>query len=743
MSKLLHNFEDQSKSTISADFAIEQDGNRYIPKSLLVTLDATHAGYKNKNFFYYDPDAMRYAVSRDVWTTPYSKPFLKNHDLDSEPLGRVKAARFIDSTEGAGFTQLDVLVTDSDAIEKIIDGRYLTVSTHGAPLRDAASDFNFTQCSICNINLNVEEYCGHSRGRIYEDDEGIEKQCYWRVGALDYKEVSLVNTPADNDGTTAAQITSISMVDGERPADPCVGDECKVQTSLVFVDSDVRYADESFLLACDLLAELLVANRVLWESVKYDKQAYIDKKGLVYDEDLVLSRLEEDELNKIKDEDECEKLLSLTDIDWDELEALLDEEMGDAKLSSSQRKKLKSSTFCGPGRSFPVPDCAHVTAARRLIGRYKGDGSKSAILACVSRKANQLGCKSSKKDAENVQNLKNTKPDTPLVIKDDSKMEDSSNDKEKNYYDASSKQHQHNEKADEQIQIDLIFESLTDITLLTGNKAMKLNDLTLEKLQQSIDGASNKKLDRIKLLIENNSKVSDDVKQAFLQAIEAAIQSEIAKEDAANDTESTNKNSPADLVEALKVEGMGAYIASLKDESFKDGYKLGYEEASVAISLETSSEDEAEEKDLEVDNSKEDSKEDSKEEPTQEENTPEGEQNTQDAEADKKEIENSIKKILIDTIVHSVTALRKSEIDLEDIETSQKSYRATLEDKDLDELRDLYKELEKDMLTAFVNVPTESLEKETLSEDKPQGLDNDEKPMSDTKKIISSYFKSK
>ena len=53
MSKLLHNFEDQSKSTISADFAIEQDGNRYIPKSLLVTLDATHAGYKNKNFFYY------------------------------------------------------------------------------------------------------------------------------------------------------------------------------------------------------------------------------------------------------------------------------------------------------------------------------------------------------------------------------------------------------------------------------------------------------------------------------------------------------------------------------------------------------------------------------------------------------------------------------------------------------------------------------------------------------------------
>jgi predicted transcriptional regulator len=74
---------------------------------------------------------------------------------------------------------------------------------------------------------------------------------------------------------------------------------------------------------------------------------------------------------------------------------ILDElEAGDAKLSSAKRKGLKSSTFCGPNRSFPVPDCAHVTAARRLIGRFKGD--KAGILACVSRKAKALGCDKSK-----------------------------------------------------------------------------------------------------------------------------------------------------------------------------------------------------------------------------------------------------------------------------------------------------------------------------------------------------------
>ena len=76
----------------------------------------------------------------------------------------------------------------------------------------------------------------------------------------------------------------------------------------------------------------------------------------------------------------------------------------DKKLSAEARKKLSAKTFCGPNRSFPVPDCAHVTAARRLIGRYKGPGSKAKILACVNRKAKKLGCKSSK-DSETAKVL--------------------------------------------------------------------------------------------------------------------------------------------------------------------------------------------------------------------------------------------------------------------------------------------------------------------------------------------------
>jgi len=180
---------------------------------------------------------------------------------------------------------------------------------------------------------------------------------------------------------------------------------------------------------------------------------------------------------------------------------------------------------------------------------------------------------------------------------------------------------------------------------------------------------------------------------------------------------------------------MDSYMESVKDESFKDGYKTGYEEASVAVSLDDSSK--SEEKDSELAASEQ---EDTNKETNAD--TDGEEQNTKDEEQSKKEIE-EVKNILIDSIVHSVTALRKSEIDLENIESSKDAYKASLADKNIDELRDLYKELDKDMLDAFVNVPSEALNKETISEDKPEGLNDNEKPMSDTKKVITSYFKSK
>ena len=63
----------------------------------------------------------------------------------------------------------------------------------------------------------------------------------------------------------------------------------------------------------------------------------------------------------------------------------------EAKLSTDKRNSLPDGAFCGPNRSFPVHDRAHVVAALRLLGRYKGPGDKERIRACIMRKAKKFG----------------------------------------------------------------------------------------------------------------------------------------------------------------------------------------------------------------------------------------------------------------------------------------------------------------------------------------------------------------
>lgn len=68
------------------------------------------------------------------------------------------------------------------------------------------------------------------------------------------------------------------------------------------------------------------------------------------------------------------------------------------KLTTKDRKKLKKGTFCGPDRSFPVPDCKHVAVAKAYLGRSKfSKATKKKIAACINRKAKQLGCGGDKK----------------------------------------------------------------------------------------------------------------------------------------------------------------------------------------------------------------------------------------------------------------------------------------------------------------------------------------------------------
>lgn len=105
----------------------------------------------------------------------------------------------------------------------------------------------------------------------------------------------------------------------------------------------------------------------------------------------------------------------------EKINELLEAEVeGDAKLSAEKRKSLKSTSFCGPSKSFPVPNCAHYTAAKRLLGRYKGPGDKKKILACIERKGKALGCTGSKekKDSFTVDSIVEMDLDTVKKIYD-------------------------------------------------------------------------------------------------------------------------------------------------------------------------------------------------------------------------------------------------------------------------------------------------------------------------------------
>ena len=118
------------------------------------------------------------------------------------------------------------------------------------------------------------------------------------------------------------------------------------------------------------------------------------------DSDLVETVDEPSEEDQVKFENEFTDESDIVDdesVDWEILDLALQAlaiEM-DAELSTEKRNSLPESSFCGPNRSFPIPDCAHVTAAKRLIGRAKAsESTKDKIMACVNKKARNMGCDS-------------------------------------------------------------------------------------------------------------------------------------------------------------------------------------------------------------------------------------------------------------------------------------------------------------------------------------------------------------
>jgi hypothetical protein len=161
-------------------------------RKLIVKMEAIHVG-RTKNFTYYTEEGLKAGLKS--WTQPYNKPVLTHHnEYRGEPIGRILSADYSEQTiSGRPGLIFTVEITDADAIEKVLDGRYQTVSI-------GASTDKVT-CNICGTD-RTEEYCGHYPGEKYE-----EQTCHMIVGSTYGREVSYVNTPADeNAGNRTVEI---------------------------------------------------------------------------------------------------------------------------------------------------------------------------------------------------------------------------------------------------------------------------------------------------------------------------------------------------------------------------------------------------------------------------------------------------------------------------------------------------------------------------------------------------------
>lgn len=165
-------------------------------RKLIVTVEGIHTGMtKNKTF--YPGNTLEASVP--TWTTPHNKPVITNHNEYSEPKGRVVFAEYVESSLTDKYTvRMKLEITDQDTIEKILDGRYLTLSVGGSA--------NKVTCSVCAKDLVTEGYCGHRRGQAYEG-----KEAYWMIGNYTGDEISFVNMPAD----VHAQVIAAELV-GEK-----------------------------------------------------------------------------------------------------------------------------------------------------------------------------------------------------------------------------------------------------------------------------------------------------------------------------------------------------------------------------------------------------------------------------------------------------------------------------------------------------------------------------------------------
>ena len=152
---------------------------RKIPQKITVKIKSTHIDFINDNYLLYTESAVKKGAKS--WVEPYNKPVLKNHDKNTDPLGRV--IKIIDPkgrTIQNGFNEMGQIseITDEFGLK--------TKVNYNAD----------NQISYIEDNLGRRRYIDYKYGRaikVTDEKNNMMRLCYNLTG-----EISKMKDPVGN-----------------------------------------------------------------------------------------------------------------------------------------------------------------------------------------------------------------------------------------------------------------------------------------------------------------------------------------------------------------------------------------------------------------------------------------------------------------------------------------------------------------------------------------------------------------
>lgn len=491
--------ENGPEGTFKMGQIMDRVNGRGSQTTLLTTFDAIHSGVIVNIRCY---PGIQVRDSMHHWTDPYPKPILERHPPknikpgESEPkvYGRVRDASFIQLVDdqqlkddwknpvargnpGSGYAKVRAGITDPDAIEQLLDKRFLTVSQ--------GSDTPNMFCSACGSDWAVKGgRCDHLPGKSYElQDSKGSGTMFFITGLLLFDHLAKCNTPGQPYSTVTAcelidqqlvdsyfnngellqtRMSSVVLIDSQSGVTEfLLGEQADTQQDII--DWSAEEWAEVYILtaladagrlkdgALDESLPRINRFRASDRKLKFGEPRYrIGPEGCVPICDMATAKALIQVVDKVRGVDptrlrreaancvgklvplsggstmpdtsaqktEWAAIVKLADgllekdeaacTDWSEFQGDLyglavedgqGEERGftlgilDAGLTSAARKALPDSAFCGPNRSFPVNDKAHVRNALARLPQVSifDSAQKAKILASVLRRAKSMG----------------------------------------------------------------------------------------------------------------------------------------------------------------------------------------------------------------------------------------------------------------------------------------------------------------------------------------------------------------